>query len=151
MLFLHQVFFQILHVRPDHWITIVKPENEPEEIVYIFDSLHNEPAYSVVEQIACLVRTKSDHLTLKMMWCPEQGSGDTCGLHAIANLFEYLSNPHCFAAKNWKWNDENLRIQRKNSFLKNNLSSFPKSEAWFYDRFKFRQILFEYPNYCICR
>jgi len=76
-------FIQILHNGNDHWIT-VSTIGAKESEVLIYDSLFSYAPEKLKEQVAALLYTQKEAITLKFMKVDLQTNGSDCGIYAIA-------------------------------------------------------------------
>ena len=75
-------YLQILHTGEDHWIT-VKLLSDHEVLIY--DSIHLQPNYYSLKQIASIAQCKTSTIELQLQRVQMQRSGSVdCGVYAIA-------------------------------------------------------------------
>ena len=77
-------YLQILHTGEDHWIT-VKLLSDHEVLIY--DSIHLQPNYYSLKQIASIAQCKTSTIELQLQRVQMQQPGSVdCGVYAIAFL-----------------------------------------------------------------
>ena len=76
-------FIQILHCNSGHWLTISTIGCKPSE-VFVYDSLYSGASECVQYQIATLLASPSNHITLKFVDVQMQAGTYDCGVFAVA-------------------------------------------------------------------
>ena len=76
-------FIQILHNGKDHWITISTIGAKHPE-VFVFDSLYYRASDSIQQQIASILQTDEEVITLKFPKVSMQQNSSDCGVYATA-------------------------------------------------------------------
>ena len=148
----NDVLLQILHCEdPGHWCTISATNIADGPIVSIFDSNYPARRPAVVEQIASLLRCKQEQFKVRMEWCPSQSNNNDCGLHAIANLTEFVLQSESFRRADWRWNENLMRQHLLNCINQDRISQFPKLPAESITPRSAAQNPIVYEVYCICR
>ena len=77
-------FVQILHCRSGHWLTVSTIGAEHPAEVFVYDSMYSCASTSIKQQIAALLATPSNSITLKFVDVQMQSGGYDCGLFAVA-------------------------------------------------------------------
>ena len=76
-------FIQILHNGRGHWVTISTIGTKHPEVL-VYDSMHSIAPDMLQQQIAALLQTKDEAITLKFAKVSMQTNGSDCGVYAIA-------------------------------------------------------------------
>ena len=88
-------FVQILHVRENHWMTVVALDKTT---VHVYDSMFRCVGTCVSMQSASMLQSSEDHISFRIQNVQIQDGGVDCGLFAIAFATEYCfgNNPECY-------------------------------------------------------
>lgn len=76
-------FVQVLHNGHDHWLTVSTIGAQPGDI-FVYDSKYLSVSTGVKQQIAAILCSSTENLTLKFVDVQVQTGGYDCGLFAIA-------------------------------------------------------------------
>ena len=77
-------FIQILHCRSGHWLTVSTTGAQDPTEVFVYDSLYPCASTNIKRQIAALLATPSDKITLKFVDVQMQSGTYDCWLFAVA-------------------------------------------------------------------
>ena len=114
-------YIQVLHTGTDHWIAVkIISDNE----LHVYDSLFTQkPTYFVLKQVAAIVRSRSNKVTMHLERVQFQRNSQDCGVYAIAFITDlcYGRDP---AAYQYAGSKE-LRKHLLNCFQSGNMTAFP--------------------------
>jgi hypothetical protein len=78
-------FVQILHTGHSHWVTVHATQADcTSGIVNVYDSLHPSLTIKLKKQIACLLFSDQNEITVNYRYCQFQVGSSDCGLFALA-------------------------------------------------------------------
>ena len=88
-------FIQMLHVRGDHWLTVVAAD---QKTVKVYDSTYRTLSKCTTMQVASIMHTTEDNITFLIANTTLQDGGTDCGLYAIAYATDYClgKDPDCY-------------------------------------------------------
>ena len=145
-------FHQILYSEKfNHWSVVYFKDTTQRNSIDLFDSRRDFDLTELPEQIASLLRTPAEFLTINKKWCPEEENSDVSGVHAIANLTELILQPESYLTNSWKWPEEELCGHIIRCFETNFLSCFPKTAIPLSKIQNSNEESFEFEVYCHCR
>ncbi len=76
-------FVQIVNLSNTHWVCVSNLNCKPDE-VDVYDSLYATPCYTLKEQVAAILRSPAERITLRMVNMQRQNGGADCGLFAVS-------------------------------------------------------------------
>ena len=137
-------YVQIFNVNNSHWITATNIGENTDNIVRIYDSLHQKPTVQTRHIISQYIRPSGNSLTFKIMNCQKQLNTSDCGVFSIA-FSETLLGGEDPVNINFS---SDLRYHLIKCFKNNKFSGFPHSKVHKSNRIvkEFEEIV-----YCTCR
>ena len=114
-------FVQILNKSDSHWFTVSTIGCKP-GVVHVYDSASKHTPHRTKEEIAALLNTSKDKITMQHMSVKHQYGGSDCGLFALAfatALCVGLDPTAC------KFKQELMREHFSSCILKGQMDQFP--------------------------
>jgi hypothetical protein len=141
-------FIQVLYTGRNHWVTVsTLGYGSDSSQVDIFDSLPPKVTDSLQNQIAALLCTKEQNITLQYKQYQQQNGSKDCGLYALAFAAMLASGNHPSAVH---FNQSSMRKHLHCSLNNDNLFPFPISRSRRAIQ-QFTRHIINVPVYCYCR
>ena len=123
-----QPFVQILHDGHGHWLTITSIGGKPGNAdLSIYDSMYPSVGSYTKKQIAAIVCSEENKITLNLMNVQLQAGGSDCGLFAIAFATALANNVNpC----NCCFKQDAMRDHLRHSLESGKLTMFPMLKNW---------------------
>ena len=116
---------QILNNSNMHWLCI-STMSCPTDVVNIYDSIKTKnPSFDIKEQVAAILHSPADSITLRTIDAQEQHNGSDCGLYAIATAVCLCNGTLPIQVV---WDQTKMREHLLNCFENKMLLPFPGSK-----------------------